>query len=429
MASGTITWASLAVFIGAVYLAVVVGVGSVLDTRIPNTALSVVAMTIVALTFARVRVRAERFANRVARGGSAAPEEVLEQFSDRLGETADPDEALARMTEIVGHGVGAGRAEVWLRAGDELFAAASWPAVAPGRRARVALPKDELPALPRADLSASVTHQGELLGAITVAARDGEQLPAGASTLLSDLASQAGVVLRNVRLTAELAARLDELQATAAELRASRRRIVEAQDAERRRLERDIHDGAQQHLVALAVKVRMARTVAERDPTRTRQLIADLRALSVSALENLRDLTRGIYPPVLAAEGLGPALRAHARRAGASVTVSSRGVDRVDPAIEAAVYFSCLEAIQNAAKHANARAVRVRLQRDRHELRFTVSDDGAGFDPARVTRGSGLTNLGDRVAVLGGRLDIDSEPGRGTTVTGRVPLRPGEALS
>jgi len=429
-ASGRVLlWGSLAAYIGALYLAVVVGIGSALGTTIPNTGLSVLAITIVALTFGRVRTRAQRFADRLVRGQHASPEEVLERFAEQLAETADPDEALARMTEIVAEGVGAVRAEVWLAARGELFSAASWPPSLQGRRPRVALPPDGLPVLPRADRAAPVRYGGELLGAITVGVRPGDPVSAVAATLLDDLASQAGLVLRTVRLAAELAARLDELKTTAAELRASRRRIVDAQDAERRRLERDIHDGAQQHLVALAVKVRMARTLAERDPGRTREAIVDLRALTGSALENLRDLTRGIYPPVLAAEGLEAALRAHAERSGMRISVSSRGVSRLDPVIEAAVYFSCLEAIQNAAKHANAGEVRVAIESDRIEVAFTISDDGVGFDPARVSRGSGLNNMDDRLSVLGGRIAIASEPGRGTTVTGRLPLRAPDALA
>ena len=422
-------WVLMALYIGAVYLAVVVALGSMLNTQIPNTGLAVVAMTIVALTFGRVRSQVLRAAARLVAGERVTPEEVLQRFSEGISQSVDPAETLTLMSEAVARGVGAARTDVWVRAGDELFVSASWPAGHHRRLGRRRLSPDGLPPFPEARLVAPVSHRGELLGVLTVSAADTDRLTPGAAALLDDLASQAGPVLRNVRLNAELAARLDELQTGAAELRASRARIVEAQDAERRRLERDIHDGAQQYLVALAVKARMARTVAERDPARMADLVAELRTLTASALENLRDLVHGIYPPTLAAEGLGPALRAQARRAGLRARVSARGFGRVDPVIEAAVYFACLEAMQNAAKHAGGGNIRVAIERDDDEVRFTVSDDGPGFDIATIERGSGLTNMDDRVSVLGGRLDISSAPGDGTTVSGRIPLRTTEIQS
>ena len=413
--------ALLVLFIGAVYAAVVVGLGSAFNAEIPNTALSVLAMTVVALTFGEVRQRAQRFAARLYHGQRATPYEVLAALSERASRSYAPEEVLPRIAELVAAGTGAVRVEVWLRVETELLLGASFPPQRGSRRARLKLPVVGLPPFAGADRAVAVSDRDELLGAIAVARRPGDQPTDTEERLLADVASQAGLALRNVRLTAELSARLDELQATTAELRASRRRIVEAQDSERRRLERDIHDGAQQHLVALAVKLRMARTFAERDAKRTRTMIGETRTLTEDALENLRDLTRGIYPQVLAAEGVQAALKSQASRAAVKVSVTGRGVRRFDPAAEIAVYFCCLEAIQNAAKHAKASRVRVLLERDGDDIVFTVADDGAGFNPSTARRGSGLQNIEDRLAVVGGRLEIVSAPAEGTTLTGRVP--------
>ena len=412
----------LAGFLGAVYAVVVFGVAAVFDARTPNTALSVLATSVAALAFGRARRLAQRLANRITFGERAMPEEVLARFTEQVATSYAPDEALPRMARVVAEGTGAARAEVWVRVEEALLAAAAWPPTDRGPRARVPLGGASLPAFSGADLVVAVRHHDELLGAITIAKRSGELVTASEEKLLADLASQAGLVLRNVRLTADLAARLEEIENTAAELRASRQRIVETQDAERRRLERDIHDGAQQHLVALAVKLRMARTVAERDPANKGPMLADVRTLIGQALDNLRDLARGIYPPVLTERGVVPALRAQSKRTGLNMTVSARGVGRFDPATEAAVYFCCLEAVQNAAKH-GATSVAIALQHAGTELTFSVTDDGPGFDAGRVTPGSGLQNMADRAATAGGRLIIRSTPGTGTMIAGSVPAR------
>jgi signal transduction histidine kinase len=427
VATQVMVYGALVLFIGAIYAAVVVGLGALLDAQPPNTALSVLAMTIVALTFGGARRRAQRLAARFLHGERATPYEVLAGLSERAAQSYAPEEVLPRMAELVAAGTGAVRVDVWLRVERELLLGASWPTVSLPRR-RLRLPAEGLPSFPGADRAVAVRDRDELLGAIALAKRPGEHPTPTEERLLDDVASQAGLVLRNVRLTAELSARLEELQATTAELRASRRRIVETQDSERRRLERDIHDGAQQHLVALAVKLRMTRTSLEKDPARTRTMIGELRSLTDAALENLRDLTRGIYPPVLAEEGLLAALKAHAKRAAMQISVSGN-IGRFDPATETAVYFCCLEAIQNAAKHAGSGRVRIRLERDGEEIAFTVSDEGAGFDPATAKRGSGLQNMEDRLSVAGGRLEITSSPGEGTVVTGWVPFRVPEAVA
>ena len=225
---------------------------------------------------------------------------------------------------------------------------------------------------------------------------------------MRDLAAQAGLVLRNVRLIEEL--------------RASRTRLVAAQDEERRRLERNIHDGVQQQLVALAVQLRLAEQLTARDPERAAAMLAELQTRTTDALDDLRDLARGIYPPLLADQGLGAALTAQARKAAVKVAVDVDGIGRYAQPIEAAVYFSCLEALNNVAKYASASTATVSLSERDGALTFTVADDGRGFDPDASSYGTGLQGITDRLQAIGGDVAIRSAPGAGTTVTGSVPV-------
>ena len=207
-----------------------------------------------------------------------------------------------------------------------------------------------------------VRHQGEVLGALTVTKRRGEPITPIEIKLMDDLAHQAGLVLKNVGLTADLQARL-------VDLRASAQRLVAAQDDERRKLERNLHDGAQQHLVAIKVKLGLAEMLATRDPEKARAAVAELKHDADEALETLRDLARGIYPPLLADKGLPTALQAQARKATLPVTVEADGIGRYPQDIEAALYFCILEALQNIQKHARASSATVRLREEGDQLR------------------------------------------------------------
>jgi signal transduction histidine kinase len=415
----TLVYGALAVFITAVYVAIVVGIGTVVGSGgKPNLALSIVATAIVAVAFQPVRERLQKFANRIVYGKRATPYEVLSQFSERVAESYAADDVLPRMARVLADGTGAARADVWLRTGDILRQAASWPvhsaAAEPARMAG-----DSLPEMLEVDRAVEVRHQGELLGALTVTKRKGESLTPVEEKLLSDLAGQAGLVLKNVGLTAELLQRLEDL-------RASRQRLVAAQDEERRRLERNLHDGAQQNLVALKVKLGLAELMAEKDPARAKQLVGELKSDADEALETLRDLARGIYPPLLADKGLAAALESQARKATVPVEVVAVGVGRYPQDIEAAVYFCCLEALQNVQKYAQATRATVHLAQAGGVLAVAVEDDGRGFDPHATKKGSGLQNMEDRLDALGGTVEIHSAPGSGATVTVRLPV--GEAV-
>jgi signal transduction histidine kinase len=403
----TVLFGLLAAFITAVYVGIVVGVGTLVGQR-GNLFLSIVATALIALAFQPVRLRARHFANRLVYGKRATPYEVLSTFSDQLGGAYSTVEILPRMARMIGEATGAERSRVWIRVGGELRPAAVWPAEATlGTPLRSA--GDKLPAFPEEERAFPVRHQGALLGALSVATSRRETLDPTQESLLSDLAGQAGLILRNVQLIEEV--------------RASRQRLVTAQDEERRRLERNIHDGAQQQLVALAVKLRLARTLAGKDADRAQSLLDELQRETQETLENLRDLARGIYPPLLADQGLAAALEAQARKVPFPVRVEPNGVGRYPADAEATAYFCVLEALQNAAKYAQASRAVVRLAEADSRLVFSVSDDGAGFDVHRITGGTGLQNMADRVEAVGGSLEVSSAPGRGTTVTGRIPVR------
>jgi signal transduction histidine kinase len=405
----TVVVGVLAAFVTAVYVAIVVGIGALVGSRggNPSVLLAVVATTVVAVAFQPVRQRAQRLADRVVYGERATPYDVLSDFSERLAGAFATQDLLPTMARMLAEGTGAARADVWLRVDDRIRPAGSWPSDAtPLETER--LSEDELPPIAGVDLAAPVRYQGELLGAVSISKKPGERPTPIEERLASDLAAQAGLVLSNVRLIEDL--------------RASRQRLVTAQDQERRKLERNLHDGAQQQLIALAVKQRLAEGLIDRDPERARSVLTEAQADTVDALETLRDLARGIYPPVLADQGLAAALQAQARRAAFPVQIHADGIERYDQEVEAAAYFCCLEALQNATKYAAASAADVRLGAVDGRLTFAVSDDGGGFDPSSVPRGTGLQGMADRLEALGGGLEIRSRPGDGTTVTGWVPI-------
>ena len=407
----TLVYGAMVVFITTVFAAVVFlpfAITGTSDTSSTDElALPLLATVILVVVFQPIRDRLQKWANRLVYGRRATPYEALSDFSKEVAGSVADEELLVRMAQILAEGTGAEQAEVWLVEGDDLRLAAAHPASEePASHTRI-------DALPEADAIAEVTHRGELLGVLRLAKRPGDPLRPIERRLLDDLASQAGVVLRNFRLTDELLERLDQL-------RASRQRLVAAQDSERRRLERNLHDGAQQQLVALKIKLGLALQVddAERRADVLRALMAD----TDDAIDSLRTLARGIYPPTLAQEGLVKALRGQTAKGPVDTQVAALGVERYSPEVEAAVYFCTLEALQNVAKYAHASEARVVLTGTNGHLDFEISDNGAGFDPATTPRGAGLQNMEDRLEALGGSITIVSAPGTGTTVRGSVPV-------
>jgi signal transduction histidine kinase len=389
----TVVYGLLAAIVTGIYVAIVVGIGTLVGSG-GSVFLSAVAAAVVALLFQPLRRRAQHLANRIVYGERATPYEVLAGFSERLGDTYSLDDVLPRVARVLGEGIGAERVAILLGTGEAAVPVASWPdGDAPdGSRER----------------AFEVRHQGDALGEIRVTMPSDEAMGPAQERLAIDVAAQAGLVLRNAALVADL--------------RESRRRIVAAQDERARKLERDIHDGAQQQLVALAVKLGLVERLIARDVSAAERMVAEAKTDTSDALENLRDLARGIYPPVLADQGLAAALRSHARKAPMPVEVEPDGVGRYPEETEAAVYFSCLEALQNVAKYAEARHATVRLSQADGVLTFEVTDDGRGFDPDAAERGSGLQGIADRLAALGGILTVRSAPGEGATIAGSLPV-------
>jgi signal transduction histidine kinase len=401
----------LAVFVVLVYVVIVLGGGAVSGhTSSPHVGLSVLATAVVALAFEPVQVRLERLVSRSVLGDRQSPYEVLSRFSRTMSGSYPVEELPARMAKVLADGTGAVAAQVLLVVDGRRTPAASWP------------PGADLDGIDRTGLrEVPVRQGGELLGVLMVQERPGVPLTPVEERLFTGLADQAGLVLRGARLRADLVRRLAELSARAEELRVSRQRLVDAQDAERRRLERDIHDGAQQHLVALAVNLRLAQSLVERSPDRAGLLIAAQRAAASATIDTLTSLSRGIYPRVLEGQGLVAALRTAISTSAVPVELTASQVSRYAAGIEAAAYFCALEALQNAAKHSSAQSVRIEVRGDPDRLIVIVGDDGCGFDPEQTTGGAGLANMRDRVESLGGTLEVETTPGRGTIVEAALP--------
>jgi signal transduction histidine kinase len=227
----------------------------------------------------------------------------------------------------------------------------------------------------------------------------------------------------NRTLEQRVQSQVEALELQADELRASRARIVAAADSERRRIERDLHDGAQQYLVGLAANLRAAQDLIASDPAKAQTIMEELSGTVGQAMQEFRDLSHGIYPPLLQDRGLAEALANAARGLPIPAKVDSDGLGRYEPPIEAAVYFCCVEALQNAAKHGGENAS-VRLWTEDGEIRFEVADDGPGIDQGRAAGGIGLINMRDRMGAIGGSVEIDSIPSGGTAVRGAVPAQP-----
>jgi signal transduction histidine kinase len=396
LVSRALTYGVLLTLIALVYGGVLLGLGTLVG-QAAGLPLALAVTIAVAIAFQPARERLQRLANQIVYGHRAPPYEVLADFTERVAHTLQAAEVAPLMARVLAEGTGAHGSAVWIRRKGELALAATWPA------------DQEAPSPESATRTVPVSHEGMPLGLLAVW-RTREGLSRIEQKLMDDLARQAGVVLRGVMLDEELQTRLKELQA-------SRRRLVEAQDRERRRLERDIHDGAQQQLVALSVNLGLEAETSS-DPEQVARLEA-LRVEAVSTLAMLRELARGLAPPVLESQGLEGALASLGRRAPISVDVDAK-VGRFRPEVETAVYYCCAEALQNVAKHASARHATISVHCTDGWLRFEVSDDGRGFRGAVSSGGSGLQNMRDRLGALGGELEVRTD-GPGSTVAGSLP--------
>jgi len=409
--------AGLAAFVGAVYVAVVIVVGLFIGpSDAPSLLLSVAATAIVAVGFEPVRRRLRAWASRMSGRPLPLPYDLLAHFAP--DSEASAQETPMWMAKVLAAGVGAHRVQVWLLASGRIRLAAVYPEGDSEPPAPPELTDDPRP-VPGRHVR-PVRHSGELLGVLVVEEREGERLTPVEEELLDSLAAQAGLVLRNVGLTAELRDQLHAVSARADLLRTSRRRLVASEDVERQLLERDIHDGAQQQLVALAVNIRLVQNLLHRSPRQARELLEGLDRSVQLAVTDLLELVGG-QPRLLAQAGLTAALRSAAGTSSLPVELVSNGLGRYSTDVELALYFSCMEALQNAAKHAAAHAVVIELHGDERSVTACVSDDGRGFDVAAASAG-GLAHMAERIHEVGGELSIRSDHRDGTTVRAEVPL-------
>jgi signal transduction histidine kinase len=481
----TIVVAGLIVLVEVTYLLVVIGLGHVPTSSDRQVlASSMVAAAVAALLTIPARRRLTEVANQRVYGNRRAPDEPIRTFAGRMSRAVPLDELLLQLAESLHKTLGLTSSEVWTGTDGVLDRVASVPSRPP---ARIHLDGEELTVVSRAHVSGnawaqvwipallagressllrvvSISHLGQLLGLVVVE-RPGDAAPFDDEDDqgLAELARPLGLALHNVRLDSALQASLDELRQRNDELRASRARIVAASDDSRRQIERNLHDGAQQHLVAMAVKIGLARRLMETDPTSAQTMLEELRSDVQDTLTELRELAHGIYPPLLRDRGLPEALQTAANRATLPTTVEADDIGRYPEGVETAVYFCCLEAMQNAGKHAGEGAeltVKVALEgvatsngstpsrsngstangsgdaagsngstAAAPALCFAVHDDGAGFDPAIGGAGHGFVNMRDRLGAIGGDLEVRSAAGAGTTIIGRIPLAETDAVA
>lgn len=370
---------------------------------------AVVLLTIVAtIAFQPVRAGLERLASRLVYGHRLSGYQAVSRLGSSL-EAAAPEQAAALLAATVRQALDAKWARVVIEGANPTVAADGLTGGSPAGPT----------------LAAPLVYGEEVVGRVECGPRSEGRYRRRDEELLFTLTRHAALAIRNAALAAELADRLEQINIQAQELHASRARIVRAEDAGRRRLERDIHDGVQQELVALLAKIRLARNQLGRDPSAVGAMLGELQEETRLALSDLRELAQGIHPTVLSDRGLVEAIQDRVSRMPASVTIEAteqlRSV-RFPQAIEGAAYFTVCEGLANAMKHASAQRLTVRLDTQEGDLCLEISDDGTGFDSRKVSR-SGLSGLEDRIEALGGRLQVTSAPGRGTRLLVRLPAR------
>jgi signal transduction histidine kinase len=377
-------------------------------TEMPDIWLSVIASIAIAASFEPVRIRVQRWTNRLVLGSRASPYEVLSDLSKTLAKAESVEGLLDQTAKRMADGTGADRAAVWLAEGARYRVVGVWPK---GTTPDVVDSWQELPGY-----VTPIESEGTTQGALSVEKRRNDPITPNEEALLDDLAGSAASVLRNLALQAELLT-------TAEELEASRRRMVEAQDTERRKMERQLDEGAQQLVVSLKVKLNVAARMARADgDDALADMLETMDGEARAAIDQIRLLARGLYPPLLETRGLAPAVRSIADLAAAPVVIETTVEDRFPLETEATVFFCISEAITNAAKHAPGATIHVGISRSGERLDFEVRDEGPGFDRASSKLGSGLQNMADRVEASGGRLVVSSRPGQGTSVKGWVPV-------
>lgn len=392
----SLVYGALAAFITIVYVAIVVELGALVGTGgKPNLPLSILATAVVAVAFEPIRERLQRFVNRLLFGQRATPYETMARFAEQISGVLSADEVLPRIAEAAAMGVGASRSRVRLFLPDGNQSVATWPAQ---------LPIGEM------DLVLPVSYRGEQLGDIAIGKPSGAPLLLAERKLLTDLATQAGLVLHNVRLTRELKQRLDEISAQADAIRLSRQRIVAAQDTERQRLEQTIRQGTEIQLAGIKAGLQQAEQRLINDPVSAAALLEQLTARANETLESLRDVARGIYPPLLRERGLAAALQAQAEKMHVPAAIHANGLDRYPSEAEGAVYFACVEALRSATG-----TTAIDIAATDSSLEFRVKALSLDLDGR-------LQDIEDRIEALGGSVVFDNAELSGRITVG-VPER------
>ena len=408
----------LSVLVGAIFFGVVFGVGVIVGVGEAHLGLRLAAAGAVAVAFEPARGRLASGANRLVFGQRDSPWEAVGRLAAEMAVQDDPSEVLRALAAVTRDGTGAGRVVVWLRVDGTFTPWATSPDDGEHPEPVTASGVD-LDALGDADLVVPIRDRDETLGAITVTGwGDGPRHELEAR-MADDLAAAASIVTRTVHLRALRQRRLDVGRRQQRELSAARAQTVATQLAARQLLERDIHDTCQQRAVALLGKLGLAGGGVADDPTERADVLAEIEADIDRLTATLAEVSAGRLAADLLDQGLGAALRLATMDAGVQVDVEDEGA-RSTRAVEEALFTCGMEAIQNAAKHAAASRVVVRVHRDADRLVLRVDDDGIGFDPTRCTEGRGMQHMRDRLTELGGQLSVQSWPG-GSRLTGWVP--------
>ncbi len=368
---------------------------------------ALIATAVISISYAGIRHRIASNLKRRLAVERMSPEEAATELLQSWGGTEGPSsDLLASVAQLIGQATGASAVEV--RPTVAGWDSATWES------------QVSSPSSPVFEHVVPIVFEGDLLGEISIRSKTPEGPPPRERQMIAGLSDQIALTIRNATLTDEIQRQIAEITRRSSQVRAARRRTVAAQDAERRMLERNIHDGVQQYLVAMAVKLSLAKRSTDLD--KTAEALRGASKLAREALDRLEELTSGVSSQILIEDGLQHALRKAAEASPLPVEVIDAGVGRLAEEAEVAIYFSCLEALQNAIKHSGASRVTIRLGLEAGELRFSVTDDGSGFDPEVVKPGSGLRNLSDRLTGLQGTLEVSTGHGSGTSIVGKIPI-------
>ncbi len=401
----TLLYGGLTLFVTLLYIVVVFGFGSLFGGG-AQPVLSLAVIVIAAVALAPLRDRLQTLANRIVYGRRATPLEALTQVAQSIGLAPAIDDTVPQMAALVGNATSADSVEIWLRDDDDLRLATRWPDGAGDIERRLPITEDDLRPLFPGGRVFPVRVQDELLGCIAVTQPPARRLTPAEESLLSAIASHAGLLLRNVRLVEDL--------------RASRQRVLTANADSRRRLERDLHDGAQQHLVTASLALGLARAQLTRgDTPEVERSLAEATQQLKEGLGELRNLARGLYPAVLSRAGLTAALEVVAERWPFRVETDLELSGRRAPIVESTAYYVVVESLTNVGKHADAGRATIRAREAGGLLLIDVEDDGRGG--ADRSSGSGLRGLEDRVHTLGGTFSMVSPPGEGTRIHVEIP--------